>query len=331
MTASTRPPRTPGLHHVSVLARDPRRNLRFWTDTMGQRLIKRTVNYDAPTMYHLYYGDGAGSLGTALTFFPIANAAAGVVGTGETSAVTYAVATDAIAWWNERLSAADRSPVPFSRWHREGIAFDDPDGLRIELVGLDRPPEVEGWPDEPIGAAKRLRGFESVTLRTAKADATLYLLERVGYEVENERSEGSTRRLRLTTGRDVLGHAIEIVEEGRSVPRRDGRGTVHHIAFRVPDDDAQLAVRDDLLALGLNVSDVRERDYFRSIYVREPGGVLFEFATDGPGFDVDEPREALGSALRLPAWAEPRRHDIERDLPSLGLTADAHDRNEVST
>lgn len=317
MTHAHPSPTTSGLHHVSVLARDPRDNLAFWTGTMGQRLIKRTVNFDAPSMYHLYYGDGAGSIGTALTFFPIPNAAANLIGTGETSAVAYAVAPESLDFWTDRLTALDRSPTPFTRWQRNGIAFDDPDGLRIELIAVDDPPDVEGWPGEPVAAADRLHGFESVTLRLARAGATIELLERVGYAVEDECAEGSARRLRLTTSAPALGNAVDIVEEGRSRPRRDGRGSVHHIAFRLSGDEEQLALRDDLLALGLSVSDVRERDYFRSIYVREPGGVLFEFATDGPGFDIDEPREALGSSLRLPAWAEPQRAEIERRLPSL--------------
>ena len=319
MTTTPRPPATTGLHHVSVLARDPRRNLAFWTTIMGQRLVKRTVNYDAPTMHHLYYGDGAGTIGTALTFFPIPNAASGVVGTGETSAVAYAVPVAALDVWRQRLGEAGTTPVAIERWERPGLAFDDPDGLRIELIGREAPTQVESWEDDPLDDATRLRGFEHVTLRLARADATVELLERIGYRVADERAEGAARRLRLDTDADegAPGRSVEIVDEGRSRPGRDGHGTVHHVAFRLPGDREQRAVRDDLLGLGLRVSDVRERDYFRSIYVREPGGVLFEFATDGPGFAIDEPREALGSALRLPAWAEPRRAEIERGLPSL--------------
>lgn len=310
-------PTTVGLHHVSVLARDGRRNRDFWTGVMGQRLVKRTVNFDAVTMHHLYYGDGEGRPGSVLTFFPIPRAAASVVGTGETSAVAYAVREDALPVWRTRLREAGRTPIDVERWGRTGLAADDPDGLRVELIGVPRPADVAGWEGEPVDAGTRLRGFESVTLRLASAEATRTLLERVGYRVRDERAEGSARRLRLETGSGALGAAIELVEEGRTRPRRDGRGSVHHVAFRVANDAEQLALQDDLRALGLNVSEVRERHYFRSIYVREPGGVLLEFATDGPGMTVDEPLDTLGTSLRLPPWAEPRRADIEARLRDL--------------
>jgi glyoxalase family protein len=321
----TRPLTTTGLHHVSVLAADAPRNLAFWTRTMGQRLIKRTVNYDAPSMHHLYYGDGEGGVGATLTFFPIPHAAPSTLGTGETVAVAYAVRPDALPAWRERLESAGVPVRDADRWDRPVLAFRDPDGLPVELVGVAEPPPTPGWPDEPVPASMRLHGFESVTLRLASADATLELLDAMGYAPVAERTEGRGRRLRLATGAGVRGEAIELVEEGRPLPGRDGRGTVHHVAFRLPDEAAQLRAREALLAMGLRVSEVRDRDYFRSIYVREPGGVLFEFATDGPGMTVDEPLEALGSALRVPAWAEPDRAAIEAGLPPLGLDARAED------
>lgn len=324
--APTTPLATTGLHHVSVLAAEPGRNHAFWTGTMGQRLVKRTVNFDAPSMHHLYYGDGEGGVGATLTFFPIPNAARATVGTGETSAVAYGVDRDALAAWRERLTTAGTEVRDADRWNRPVLAFRDPDGLAIELVGLAEPPATAGWPDEPVSEGLRLRGFESVTLRLASADATLELLGMMGYRPLAERKEGARRRIRLATDADeaaARGTAIEIVEEGRPMPGRDGRGTVHHVAFRLPDAEAQLRARDELLALGLNVSDVRERDYFRSIYVREPGGVLFEFATDGPGLAIDEPVAELGSALRLPAWAEPRRAEIETKLPPFEPSSEA--------
>ena len=315
----THPLTTTGLHHVSVLAADAPRNLAFWTRTMGQRLIKRTVNYDAPTMHHLYYGDGEAGVGATLTFFPVPHAAPATLGTGETSAVAYAVRPDALPTWRDRLVAAGASVLDADRWDRPVLAFRDPDGLPVELVGVGDPPPTPGWPDEPLPEAMRLHGFESVTLRLASAGATLELLQAMGYAVVAERAEGSRRRLRLATGSGVRGEAIELVEEGRRLPGRDGRGTVHHVAFRLPDEATQLRAREALSAMGLRVSEVRDRDYFRSIYVREPGGVLFEFATDGPGMTLDEPVWALGSALRVPAWAEPNRAAIEAGLPPLGL------------
>lgn len=324
----THPLSTTGLHHVSVLAAGASRNLAFWTRTMGQRLIKRTVNYDAPTMHHLYYGDGEGGVGATLTFFPVPRAAPATPGTGETSAVAYAVRPDALPAWRERLEAAGVPVRDADRWDRPVLAFRDPDGLPVELVGADDPPPTPGWPDEPVPESMRLHGFESVTLRLASAGATLELLEAMGYAPVAERPEGSGHRLRLATGAGVRGEAIELVEEGRPLPGRDGRGTVHHVAFRLPDEAAQRRAREALLAMGLRVSEVRDRDYFRSIYVREPGGVLFEFATDGPGVTIDEPAWALGSALRLPAWAEPNRVAIEAGLPPLGIDDGAADAAE---
>ena len=326
--ASGAPLATVGLHHVSVLAADPGRNVAFWTRVMGQRLVKRTVNYDAPSMHHLYYGDGRGQVGTMLTFFPIPNAAAATHGTGETSTVGYAVRADALPAWRRRLEAEGVAVHEGERWDRPLLSFRDPDGLRVELAGHDAPPQVAGWADESLPEAMRLRGFDAVTLRLASATATLQLLDAMGYGIVSERAEVSARRLRLETGSGTLGQAIEIVEEGRPLPGRDGRGTVHHVAFRLPDADAQLRAREALTALGLQVSDVRERDYFRSIYVREPGGVLFEFATDEPGATVDEPVSALGSALRLPAWAEAQRARIEAALPPLNLPGDAADAGD---
>lgn len=321
--ASGGPLATVGLHHISVLASDPSRTVAFWTRTMGQRLVKRTVNYDALKMHHLYVGDGRGEVGTMLTFFPIPNAAAATHGTGETSTVGYAVRTAALPDWRRRLEDAGVTVHDGDRWGRPLLAFRDPDGLRVELVGDDDPPGVSGWPGETLSEATRLHGFDAVTLRLASATATLELLDAMGYRPVHERAEGSARRIRLETGSGALGQALEIVEEGRTLPRRDGRGTVHHVAFRLPDDDAQLRAHEALTAMGLQVSDVRERDYFRSIYVREPGGVLFEFATDGPGPTVDEPLDALGSALRLPDWAETGRAEIEAALPPLELPDEA--------
>lgn len=328
--ASDRPLATLGLRHVSVLAADPSRNVAFWTRTMGQRLVKRTVNYDALSTHHLYFGDGRGEVGTMLTSFPIPNAAAATHGTGETSAVGYAVRVDALPDWQRRLEDAGVTVHDGERWDRPLLIFRDPDGLCVELVGYDDPPSVSGWPGEPLPETMRLRGFDAVTLKLDSATATLELLDAMGYRPVNERAEGSARRIRLETGSGALGQAIEIVEEGRSLPCRDGSGTVHHVAFRLPDDDAQLRAHDALTTMGLQVSDVRERDYFRSVYVNEPGGVLFEFATDGPGATVDEPLDALGSALRLPAWAETGRTEIEEALPPLELPDDADDSDDSS-
>ncbi len=318
-------PTTAGLHHVSVLAADPSRNARFWTGTMGQRLVKRTVNYDAPSMHHLYYGDGRGAPGTVLTFFPVPNAAAGTLGTGETSTVAYAVPAagpdgDPLEAWAERLRSAGAEPLRDDRFGRPLLSFRDPDGLRVELIATPEPPAAAGYDGEPVPERLRLRGFNGVTLRVADARATSALLRAAGYRPVDERAEGRAHRvLYRADAADGPGAHVEVVAEGRPLPGRDGRGTVHHVAFRLPDDAAQAAMREALLSLGLQVSHVRERTYFRSIYVREPGGVLFEFATDRPGMTADEPVAELGRILRLPDWAEPKRAEIEASLPPLEL------------
>lgn len=305
-----------GIHHVTALAADPARNVAFYTGVLGLRLVKRTVNFDDPGTWHLYYGDGAGRPGTILTFFPYPGLPAGRHGTGQAVEIAFALPEGAFGFWLERL-VRERVDFdgPMERFGQKVVRFRDPDGLQLELVAGAQAPEAPGWDGMPVPAEHAVRGFHSVTLWEQGYERTARLLqEALGYRAAGE--EGSRFRFAARAG-DAPGRLIDI----RCLPDfwrgGSGAGTVHHIAFRAADDAAQAKVRERLAAAGCNVTPVLDRQYFRSIYFREPGGVLFEVATDPPGFAVDEPPERLGTELRLPPWLEPRREEIARRLPPL--------------
>ncbi|PWG63509.1 VOC family protein [Spiribacter halobius] len=308
--------RVGGIHHVTAIAGDPARNVAFYTGVLGLRLVKRTVNFDDPGTWHLYYGDGAGSPGTILTFFPYPGLPAGRHGTGQAVEVAFSVPEAAFAFWLDRLV---RERVDFDgpeeRLGQKLVRFRDPDGLQLELVADPQAPDAAGWDGMPVAPAHAVRGFHSVTLWQQGYERTARVLEEaLGYRAAAE--EGS--RFRFTARGDAApGRLVDL----RCLPDfwrgGPGAGTVHHIAFRAADDAAQAAVRERLVAAGVDVTPVLDRRYFRSIYFREPGGVLFEVATDPPGFAVDEPPERLGTELQLPPWLEPRWQAIAGRLPPL--------------
>jgi glyoxalase family protein len=301
----------PGIHHVTTLASDPQRNLDFYTGFLGLRLVKQTVNFDAPDVYHLYYGDEIGRPGTILTFFPFPDASRGKKGAGETSAVAFSVPPGALAAWVERLS---RQGMPFqgpdSRLGESVISFEDPDGMIVELI---EDSTVSG----PGSAIKRFHGV-TITHRDAGPTAAL-LTDVLGFASAG--AEGNRRRYRAGAA-DEAG-TIDILVTPGAPAARQSAGSVHHIAWRARDDEEQLQWRRTLADAGASPTKVLDRCYFHSIYFREPGGVLFEIATDPPGFTVDESASALGSRLRLPPWLEPERALIERHLPPLKLPAPA--------
>lgn len=304
-----------GLHHVTAIASDPQRNLDFYVRVLGQRLVKQTVNFDAPQVYHFYYADGAGAPGSVLTFFPWANARRGVRGAGETVAVAYAVPSGAIAYWRQRL--AEYGVDIFGEEHRFGaqvLSFLDPDGMRVELVESDTLPAVTPWTGSSVPQEVMLHGFHSVTLLVRDAaESALLLTEDFGW-----RSLGSEgNRHRYGVDGEAPGRVVDLLETPDAPALVEGYGSIHHIAFRTPDEETQLRWRELLLAERFNVTPVRDRQYFRSIYFREPNGVLYEVATDAPGFAVDESMETMGSALMLPAWFEPRRGEISARLAPI--------------
>jgi glyoxalase family protein len=305
-----------GLHHVTSIAGSPLRNLDFYTRTLGLRLVKRTVNFDDPGTYHLYYGDETGSPGTILTFFPWEHAVQGRVGVGETQQTAFRVPANSLPYWTRRFVEKGVAHEALQqRFGANVLPFADPDGTSLALVGASEHANWPGWSNGQVPAEHAIRGFFGVTLRLADATRTgMILADVLGFEEAGR--ERSVIRYRAAGG--APGAVVDIHEAGGLARGRQGRGSVHHIAFRAVDDIAQAAMAHKLLAQhGVRPTEQRDRKYFRSIYFREPGGVLFEVATDIPGFAVDEPVASLGSALKLPAFLEPQRADIERTLPPL--------------
>lgn len=307
-----------GIHHVTAIATDPQRNLDFYTRVLGLRLVKRTVNFDDPGTYHLYFGDGVGRPGTVLTFFPWPWARRGVRGVGQATATAFSVPEGSLGFWRERLRregvAAEEPRERLSG--EEAFTVLDPDGLALELVAHEGADERPGWERGPVPAEHAIRGFHSVTLSEQAYEATAELLtDGLGFRLVDE----AASRFRFEAGGGGAGARIDVLCAPSAPPGRVAAGTVHHVAFRVADEEAQRGWLERLAARGLNVTPVLDRQYFRSIYFREPGGVLFEIATDTPGFTLDETPETLGEALKLPPWLEPRRGEIEEALPELRL------------
>ena len=313
---STRP--IQGIHHVTALATDPQANVDFYAGVLGLRLVKRTVNFDDPGTYHLYYGDERGHPGTILTFFPWPLARRGTRGTGQATVTAFSVPEGSLGWWAERLAAhgvAAETPVP--RLDGEVLTLLDPDGLQLELVAHAGAVDVAPWAGGPVDEAHALRGFHSVTLSVADGEPTADLLAAMGYAAAGE----DGRRHRFVAGGESgearPGTAVDLLVDANGSRGHVAAGSVHHVAFRAVDDDDQLAWRGRVAGRGLHVTPVLDRNYFHSIYFREPGGVLFEVATDPPGFTVDEPVETLGEELKLPDWLEPHRERIEAALPPI--------------
>lgn len=307
-----------GLHHVTAIASDPQRNLDFYTELLGLRLVKRTVNFDDPGTYHFYFGDDAGLPGTLLTFFPWPNATRGSRGVGETSATSFSVTENSLDYWEKRLLDASIPVEKASeRFGKRVLTFADPDGTRLELIGdaTGTSPKPSRYSEVP--AEHAIHGFSGVTLCEAGFELTTNVLEKMGYQQSG--SEGNRFRFTSTAPTGALANYVDILVQTQLTYGRMGAGSVHHIAFRVPDDAAQLVWREELKAMHLNITPVLDRTYFHSIYFREPGGVLFEIATEPPGFTYDEPLESLGEALKLPPWLESRRNVIENLVEPITL------------
>lgn len=307
--------RTNGIHHITAIARDPQQNVDFYVKVLGLRLVKRTVNFDDPGTYHFYYGHANGAPGTILTFFPWPGARQGRPGVGATGATAFAVPPDALSFWADRLRERGVAVGDIEvRFGEEVLPFSDPDGLPLELVGSPGAQGHSTWLDGTVLQRHALRGFHSATLWEAHPTVTEdVLLNHLGFERVGQ--EGERTRYQVSAGGP--GTRIDILVRPDGTPARGGAGTVHHIAWRAADEAEQLAWLADLRARGLNVTEVQDRQYFSSIYFREPGGVLFEIATDGPGFTLDEGPDMLGTALRLPPWFEPERAAIEAQLPPI--------------
>jgi catechol 2,3-dioxygenase-like lactoylglutathione lyase family enzyme len=301
---------TKGIHHITAIASDPAANFDFYSRTLGLRLVKKTVNFDDPDTYHLYYGDELGTPGTIITFFPWNRIPKGRMGTGEATSVSFAIPPGSLSYWIERMKNWNSEPIA-NCFSDSGLALRDPDGMSVELVESGVPSSSSSKSGVPLEVA--ITGIFSTALNVQERFPTeLLLTEGMGFRFVAE--DGLRFRYRSAGG----GSFVDLVQSGNSGGGRMGAGSIHHIAFRAENDGEQLAWRQELVERGFAVSPVMDRSYFHSIYFREPGGILFEIATDPPGFAVDEPIEDLGARLMLPDWLEPNRPEIESALPALG-------------
>ena len=307
-----------GIHHVTALASDPQRNVVFYAGVLGLRLVKRTVNFDDPGTYHLYYGDEQGTPGTILTFFPWPGARRGRQGTGQATACAFSIPEAALGYWLERFVKQNiEFEKPVRRFNEQVVLFRDPDGLMLELVAHEGAEQQHtGWQRGTVPGEFAIRGIHTVTLCVEAVEHTAKLLtETMRFRFVAE--EGNM--FRYATGTGESSAIIDLRCAPDFWTGAIAAGTFHHVAWRAADDADQLGWRATIAASALNVTPVLDRQYFHSIYFREPGGVLFEIATDPPGFTADEPLEQLGTHLKLPPWLEPSREQLEAQLPVLHL------------
>ena len=306
-----------GLHHVTAIAGEPQTNINFYTGVLGLRLVKLTVNFDDPTTYHLYYGDGQGHPGTIMTFFPWPGASRGRIGTGQLTVTSFAVPEKSLPYWQERLR---NYGVEFdharSDFGEELLFLRDPDGLQLELVSTPNANPDRAWERGPVPTECAVHGFHHVTLSEDGYERTAFMLtDMLGFK--QIARQGNRFRYAVADGAPSTMLDLVCAPEGR--PGRVAVGTVHHVAWRTATNAEQVQWRDTLSKLGYNVTPVIDRQYFHSIYFREPGGVLFEIATDPPGFATDETVERLGTSLKLPPWLGEDRPELERLLPRVEL------------
>jgi len=306
----------PGIHHVTAIAGDPLKNFDFYTRDLGLRFVKKTVNFDDPSTYHFYYGDETGRPGTILTFFPWAGAPAGRRGVGETHQTAFRVPLRSLGYWTQRfVEKGIPHQAPERRFGEQVLPFTDPDGMELALVGIPDAEQEPGWSNGDIPTEHTIRGFQGLTLLLDSAAKTAAILTDV-FGFREVAREGSVIRF-LAPG-DANGSVVDIYEAKGFLRGHQGCGSVHHIAFRAADDAQQAQMAEKLIHThGQRPTEQKDRNYFRSIYFREPGGVLFEIATDIPGFAVDEPIATLGRELKLPKFLEPHRKEIEAVLPAL--------------
>jgi glyoxalase family protein len=307
------------LHHVTATVSDAQDDLDFYTGLLGQRLVKKTVNFDNTHVYHFYYGDEKGTPGTIMTTFPYGQMGVrqGTHGAGQITATSFSAPSGSLPFWYERLAYAG---VPFeaesSGFGENAVRFRDPSGLTIRIVESQSDPRTP-WRKPDIDETHALRGIHGVTLTVRDPKQTLsFMRELMETSVVGEQEDA----LRVAVNGDAPGRLVEIVRAGDAANGINGLGTVHHVAFAVDDPDQQLELRRELVRRGIPVTEVLDRQYFRSIYFREPGGVLFEVATIPPGFTADESVPELGTSLKLPPWEEGNRRNIEAGLPAVKVS-----------
>jgi glyoxalase family protein len=303
-----------GLHHITAIAGNAKQNLDFYTKVLGQRLVKKTVNFDDPETYHFYFGNEVGTPGTILTFFPWEGIGKGRNGAGMATGIGYSVPKDSLQFWADRFKQFNVKHEEIAeKFGEKYLHFEDPDGLQIDFIAAQNEDKRKPWTGE-INNDFATRGFHNVTLTLKKVDPTAAILTDVlGYCLLKQ--EGN--RYRFMTNSIDNAAIVDVLEEPDSRGGINAAGINHHVAFRVKDDTILMDYREKVLTKGLNTTPKIDRDYFFSLYFREPGGILFELATDNPGFDKDEPVSELGSHLKLPAQYESARAQIEKGLPVL--------------
>jgi len=304
-----------GIHHITAIAGSATVNYDFYTRVLGLRLIKKTVNFDDPKTYHLYYGDEVGSAGTILTFFPWEGIAKGRRGTRQATEIGYSVPAGSLDFWQARL---DKNNVIYNKqsekFGEQYLTFLDPDGLKFELTVSKNNDNRKPWVTSEISAENAIMGFHNITITSNKIEKTAEVLTSIfGYKLQ----ETVVNRSRFVTDTVDVANIVDLVEAPGETAGHVAGGSVHHVAFRVKDEKTLMAYRDKVLAMGLTITEKIDRNYFYSLYFREPGGVLFELATENPGFMVDEPIEELGTHLKLPAQYESKRSELEQVLPKL--------------
>ncbi|HRF10132.1 MAG TPA: ring-cleaving dioxygenase [Xanthobacteraceae bacterium] len=306
--------RSAGLHHITGITGDAKKNFSFYTKTLGLRFVKRTVNFDDPSAWHLYYGNDTGAPGSALTFFLWQNMPRGRQGMGEAVEVGYAVPKGSLAFWKKRLEAEGITARESERFGDTLLSLEDGEGMKIEIVETETAAAAPAWADGLVPLEHAVRGFSGITLRPRGGARTAEVLT-TGFGYADGGNDGERQRF---LGDADIGAHIDIVIDKDQPRGQQGAGTLHHVAFRAKDDAEELELANRIRqTLGLNTTEQIDRMYFHSIYFREPGGILFEIATDKPGFSFDEPKESLGTALKLPPWHEQNRAAIEQALPPL--------------
>ncbi|MCZ8523267.1 MULTISPECIES: ring-cleaving dioxygenase [Paenibacillus] len=300
--------KTQGIHHITAFARDPQANVDFYAGILGLRLVKKTINFDAPEVYHLYFGNEAGSPGTIITFFPWPGSRKGRIGGGQVGITSYAVPTGSLSFWEQRLAGFGIETVQVTRFSETYLQFTDNEGLRLELVEREEGADSQ-WSFGGVPAEHAIKGFAGAVLFSTKPERTAHALEHLlGFAQAGE--DADYARFRSAGG---IGSVIDVplaaMERGS-----DGAGTVHHIAWRAADFEQHEAWRTEVQHYGYQPTPVVDRQYFNALYFREAGGILFEIATDPPGFAKDEAPEALGEKVMLPEWFEPHRAQIEANL-----------------
>ncbi|SHG49632.1 glyoxalase family protein [Chryseobacterium oranimense] len=303
-----------GLHHITAIADNAKRNLDFYTQVLGVRLVKKTVNFDDPGTYHFYFGNEEGTPGTILTFFPWEGIGKGTNGSGLATHIGYSVPKGSLEFWKNRLAQFNVAVEEGEIFGEKLISFNDPDGLQLQFIESSTPDDRKVWTTDDIQDENALKGFHNITLTLKKADPTIKVLTDIfGYGLQKQEGE----RYRFATDAIETANLVDIIENDKVLAGRNAAGTNHHVAFRVKDDNVLMEFREKVLSAGLNITPKIDRDYFYSLYFREPGGILFEIATDNPGFTVDEPLNELGTNLKLPKQHEGLREKIEEVLPKL--------------